>query len=77
LAVIILEVVSLYWSAINSINRKIEIIKSDQHYGDPIAKNLIPKEYTNNDIANLFRVELSNSWRLLYTINKGDNEGRL
>lgn len=30
---------------LNAINKKVELIKYNYHYGDPIAKNLIPKEY--------------------------------
>ncbi len=31
-------------SILNSIKRKIELIKINSHYGNPIAKKLIPKE---------------------------------
>ena len=45
------------------------------HYGDPIAKNLIPKEYIlKYGITNLFRVELSNFWRMLYTLTNDETE---
>jgi hypothetical protein len=55
-----------------AITKKIELIKSDPHYGDPIAKTLIPKEYTNKyEISNLFRVELPNYWRMLYSLRDG------
>jgi hypothetical protein len=27
---------------LNAINKKVELIKMNYHYGDPIAKNLIP-----------------------------------
>ena len=36
--------------------------------GNNIPKKLIPKTY---DVPNLWRIELSNFWRMLYTI-KGD-----
>ncbi|MFC1647843.1 hypothetical protein ACFL1B_00315 [Nanoarchaeota archaeon] len=32
-------------SILNGINQKKELIKANFHYGEPIAKNLIPKEY--------------------------------
>jgi len=32
-------------SILNSIERKKDLIKLNPHYGDPIAKRLIPKEY--------------------------------
>jgi hypothetical protein len=60
---------------LNAINRKVELIKSNIHYGDPVAKNLIPEEYwIKYDAANLFRVELPSYWRMLYTLADGDAE---
>ncbi|MBI2628866.1 hypothetical protein HYW74_02190 [Candidatus Pacearchaeota archaeon] len=57
---------------LRSIKQKIEFIINNPFYGDPIAKNLIPEEYKNKYGAiNLFRVELSQFWRMLYTL-KGD-----
>lgn len=52
----------------NSINRKKDYIKANPFYGDNIPKRLIPKEYNGQ---NLWRVELCQFWRMLYTI-KGD-----
>ena len=58
---------------LKAINKKIELIKANLHYGDPIAKVLIPKDYVEKyEITNLFRVELPNYWRMLYTLT--DNE---
>ncbi|MDP4038982.1 MAG: hypothetical protein Q8P57_00145 [Candidatus Pacearchaeota archaeon] len=53
---------------IKSIKEKINFIKSNPFYGNNIKKSQIPKEY---NVSNLWRVELSQFWRLLYTI-KGD-----
>ena len=53
---------------LNSINRIIEILKSNPQYGNPIPKRLIPKSLIKEGIQNLYRVELSNFWRMLYTI---------
>lgn len=45
------------------------------HYGDPIAKDLIPQEYKEKyDIKNLFRVELPNYWRMLYTLTDDETK---
>ena len=30
---------------LNAVNKKIELIKANFHYGDPIAKNLIPQDH--------------------------------
>jgi len=53
---------------LNSIKQKRDFIKDNPFYGDNIPKDLIPKEY---NVQNLWRVELSGYWRMLYTI-KGD-----
>lgn len=60
---------------LNAVHKKIELIKANTHYGDPIAKKLIPDEYkTKYGISNLFRVELPQFWRMLYTLTNGDSE---
>ena len=53
---------------LKSIKQKIELIKKDLFYGNNIPKRIIPKNYK---VSNLWRVELTNFWRMLYTI-KGD-----
>lgn len=61
-------------SILNSINKKVELIKSNPHYGDPISKKMIPAEYiAKYGVTNLFRVELSNYWRMLYTLTNGES----
>lgn len=60
-------------SILNSINKKVELIKANPHYGDPISKKLIPQEYVKKyGVTNLFRVGLSNYWRMLYTLTDGE-----
>jgi len=60
---------------LNALCRKIDHIKSNVHYGQPIAKKLIPQEYfAKYGITNLFRVELPNYWRMLYTLSNGKSE---
>jgi len=57
---------------LRSIKQKIDFIKANPFYGDNIAKGMIPKEYViRYNAKNLWRVELTNYWRMLYTI-KGD-----
>jgi len=61
-------------SILNSIKKKVDLIKVNPHYGDPISKKLIPREYIEKyGITNLFRVELSNYWRMLYTLTDGES----
>ncbi len=54
---------------LNSIKQKVELIKQNPFYGDSIKKDQIPNILS---VTNLWRVELSQYWRMLYTI-KGDN----
>ena len=62
-------------SILNALEKKEELIKMNMHYGEPIAKKLIPKEYiTKYGVTNLFRVELPNFWRMLYTLTEGETK---
>ena len=57
---------------LRSIKQKVAFIKANPFYGDNIPKALIPKEYIiKYNTKNLWRVELTNYWRMIYTI-KGD-----
>lgn len=55
-------------SLLRSIDRIINILKQNPQYGDPIKKELIPDSFKKIGIQNLYRSELSNFWRMLYTI---------
>lgn len=55
-------------SILNSFERIKGILKQNPQYGDPIPKRLIPKSLIELGIKNLYRTELSNYWRMLYTI---------
>jgi len=58
---------------LKAVNNKIELIKANIHYGNPIAKNLIPDEYKQKyGTTNLFRVELPAFWRMLYTLTNNE-----
>ncbi len=62
-------------SIFNAVNKKVELIKVNIHYGNPIAKNLIPPEYVQKyGVTNLFRIELPNFWRMLYTLTEEETE---
>ena len=57
----------------HAIQKKKELIKANVHYGEPISKKIIPKEYIKKyGITNLFWVELPNFWRMLYTLTEGE-----
>ncbi len=53
---------------LNSIERTTKILKNNPQHGNPISKRLIPSSLTKEGIQNLYRIELSNFWRMLYTI---------
>lgn len=53
---------------IKSIDRVKNILKENPQFGDPLKKALIPENFKKIGIHNLYRVELSNYWRMLYTI---------
>lgn len=53
---------------VHSINRIIEILKQNPQFGEPIRKDLIPDSFKKAGVQNLYRVELSNFWRMIYTI---------
>lgn len=60
---------SFHQSLLRSIKRTSELLKKNPFAGDQIQKRLIPKNYTiKYDVENLWRIELANRWRLIYTI---------
>lgn len=61
-------------SILNSIERIKEILKNNPQHGDPIKKELIPRELQQLSISNLYRVELSNYWRMLYILEGTETE---
>ena len=62
-------------SILNSIDKKKELIKANPHYGEPISKDKIPEEYKKKyGVTNLFWVELSNFWRMFYTLTNNETE---
>lgn len=53
-----------------AIRRAIEDLKQNAFWGIQIPKKLIPQEYINKyNAENLWKYDLPNGWRLLYTIN--------
>jgi len=60
---------------LNSLNKKLELIRTNLSYGESVPKNLVPKEYKEKyGVTNLFRIELPKFWRMLYTITEGESE---
>lgn len=59
---------------LKAINQKKELIKQNPHFGNPIEKRKIPKEYFEKyGATNLFRVELPGFWRMLYMLTEGES----
>lgn len=56
---------------LRSFERVKEILRDNPQFGQPIRKELTPAKFKKLGITNLYRVELSNYWRMLYTI-EGD-----
>ena len=60
---------SNYQTLLNSIKQKIELLKANPGYGIHIPKDRIPKEYIRDyDVNNLWKANLSDGWRMIYTI---------
>lgn len=52
----------------NSINQKIELLKTNPVAGRAVEKSLIPQKYKDQGLTNLWVLNLSNFWRLFYNI---------
>ena len=56
---------------LKSIDKKVALLKYNPAYGQSISKDLIPRTL---DVDNLFRIELTHYWRMLYTIRTNEVE---
>ena len=66
---------SVHQSLFRSIERVKGWLKENPFAGDQVKKEQIPDYYLKKyDITNLWRIELSNYWRLLYTIQSNEIE---
>lgn len=59
-------------SLLRAIDAKIDLLKINPFLGQKMAYKLIPEDYKRQGIKNLYRVELPQFWRMLYTV-KGNN----
>jgi Txe/YoeB family toxin of Txe-Axe toxin-antitoxin module len=60
---------SFHQTLLRSINRARDLLKQNPFAGNQISKRLIPEKYIKKfDIDNLWRFELADRWRLVYTI---------
>jgi len=56
---------------LRSIRHKADALKLNPTYGEKIARKLIPD---NIAVSNLFKVNLANYWRMLYTLQGNKSE---
>mgnify|MGYP001575833595 CR=1 FL=1 len=66
---------SIHQSILRSIDRVKGWLKDNPFVGDQVKKGQIPNCYIEETgITNLWRIELSNYWRLMYTIQSNEVE---
>jgi hypothetical protein len=60
---------------LNSIRQKMELLKENPEVGVHIPKDRIPKEYIQKyGVNNLWKINLSSAWRMIYTIRGSEVE---
>jgi len=60
---------------LNSIRQKIDFLKENPEYGFHIEKKKIPKKYIAlYDANNLWKVNLTGAWRMIYTLRGSEVE---
>jgi Txe/YoeB family toxin of Txe-Axe toxin-antitoxin module len=60
---------SFHQTLLRSIERAIDLLKENPFYGNQIPRKKMPKKYSKKyDADNVWRIELSDRWRMIYTI---------
>ena len=60
---------SFHQSLLRSINKVTDLLKKNPFAGNQIPKRQIPKKYVvKYHVDNVWRIELTDRWRLIYTI---------
>ncbi len=66
---------SVHQSILISIKRVRDLLKTNPFTGEQVKKSLMPKQYVEKyDLTNLWRINLSNYWRLIYTVKSSEVE---
>ncbi|MAG07571.1 hypothetical protein CMI46_02040 [Candidatus Pacearchaeota archaeon] len=66
---------SVHQSLLRSINRVRDLLKINPFAGNQLPKSRIPKKYVQlYGITNLWRIELANRWRMMYSIDGNEIE---
>jgi len=62
---------SFHQTLLRAIDSKILLLKMNYDYGVQIPQNNIPKKYVSKyEITNLWKVDLSGYWRMVYTLKQ-------
>ncbi|MEK6941036.1 MAG: hypothetical protein AABW49_04000 [Nanoarchaeota archaeon] len=60
---------SFHQTLLRSIERVIDLLKKNPFAGDQVPRRQLPDKYAKKyDAENIWRIELANRWRLVYTI---------
>ncbi len=66
---------SFHQTLLKSINSKIEALKKDYDKAIHIPRNLVPQKYiVEYEVTNLWKVNLSGGWRMIYTLKQLQRE---
>ncbi|MBI4044333.1 MAG: hypothetical protein HY392_01355 [Candidatus Diapherotrites archaeon] len=66
---------SFHQTLLKSVDSKVQILKTNYDYGIQIPRKLIPKKYLEEfGVTNLWKVDLSSFWRMIYTLNQPQRE---
>jgi len=66
---------SFHQTLLKSIDSKIALLKANYDYGTQIPRKLIPKKYLRQfGVTNLWKVDLSGFWRMIYTLKQPQRE---
>lgn len=66
---------SVHQSILRSVERVKKWLKENPFAGEQVQKSIIPQYYINKyGVSNLWRIELSDYWRLIYTIQSNEVE---
>lgn len=66
---------SFHQTLLRSINRVKDLLKDNPFAGEQVKKRQIPGKYDlNYTINNIWRIDLANRWRLVYTIKGNEIE---
>ena len=66
---------SFHQTLLKSIDSKIELLKANYDYGIQIPKKQIPRKYRiEYEVTNLWKVDLSGYWRMIYTLKQPQRE---